>query len=101
LSVINELKRTAVARWLEKASHDLRTAETMLSVELCCQVDPAFERLREIAIQLTDYAVTDRYPDNWREIPVTEAEAAVAAAVEAMTFIKEKVGNLIGDQTRV
>ena len=61
-------------------------------VELCSQVDGSFQELRTLAVQLTDYAVADRYPDNWREIPVEEAEAAVKSAVQAMAFVRSKLG---------
>ena len=43
-------------------------------------------------MELTDYAVAGRYPDDWREIPIDEASEAVKNATGAMSFIREKIG---------
>jgi HEPN domain-containing protein len=76
---------TAANRHVEK-THDL----TRL-VELCSQVEEDFQRLRDIAVQLTDYAVAGRYPDDWEDMSVEEARAAVESAVEAMAFVRRKL----------
>ena len=129
---MDEAIKTAVSRWLIKAEHDLKTAQTMLSVDppvtdtacfhaqqcaekclkaflvaagvqaerthylprlvaLCAGQDPEFHKLSDTAAELTDYAVTDRYPDNWREIPEAEAQGAVGRAANAMTFVRSKL----------
>ncbi len=129
---MDEAVHIAVQRWLEKASNDLRTAETMLSVmppvtdtscyhaqqciekalkacltlagrhvekthslprlvELCLMDVEAMARLADVAVELTDYAVQSRYPDDWREIPLEEAEKAVQKAKEAFAFIRSEL----------
>ena len=129
---MDEAIKTAVSRWLIKAEHDLRTAQTMLSINppvtdtacfhaqqcvekclkaylvaagtqverthylprllaLCAGHDPEFHKLSDIAVELTDYAVADRYPDNWREIPEAEAQSAVGRAAEAMAFVRGRL----------
>ncbi|MHC5058191.1 MAG: HEPN domain-containing protein [Planctomycetota bacterium] len=121
-----------VRRWLERARHDLRTAQTMLDVpdppvdvaclhaqqrvekclkaclcaadvdaprthdlvhllDLCVDRDARLEGLRESARALADYAVTTRYPDEWREIPVEEGRDAAAKAREAMELVRSLV----------
>jgi HEPN domain-containing protein len=118
-----------VRRWLERAEHDLRTAETMLDVpdppvdvacfhsqqcvekclkaflcsadidaprthdlvrllDMCIDRDALLGTLRDTARALTDYAVTTRYPDEWREIPVEEGRDAAAKAREAMALVR-------------
>jgi HEPN domain-containing protein len=60
-------------------------------VEVCAQKDSEFRDLMETAMQLTDYAVTDRYPDNWREIPLSEATNAVEKATGIFRMVKQKL----------
>jgi len=60
-------------------------------VALCAIQDPEFQQLADTAAELTDYAVTDRYPDNWREIPLDEAQDAVRNAGAAMAFVQTKL----------
>jgi HEPN domain-containing protein len=132
LCVMNDDKRTAIDRWMSRASNDLRTAQTMLTVDppttdticfhaqqciekslkafltfadqhierthdlvrlvaLCKQIDPTLSILSETAVKLTDYAVTSRYPDDWRDIPVAEAQEAVREAEKGMQFITQKL----------
>jgi HEPN domain-containing protein len=129
---MDDLKKTALTRWLAKASNDLTTARTMLTtnppvtdtacfhaqqcvekclkaflvfagihverthylprlVELCSGFDPGFQEMRGLAVELTDYAVGDRYPDDWREIPRDEATDAVQKAEWAMRFVRRKL----------
>ena len=72
---------TAVDRHVERTHHLPRL------VELCAEQNAVFEQLVSAALELTDYAVQGRYPDDWREIPVDEAKAAVERAKEAMTLV--------------
>lgn len=129
---MDEAVHIAVQRWIEKASNDLRTAETMLSVsppvtdtscyhaqqcvekalkacltlagrhvekthslprlvELCLTDFEAMTRLSDVAIELTDYAIQSRYPDDWREIPLEEALAAVQKAKTSFDFIRGEI----------
>jgi len=121
-----------VRRWLERAEHDLRTAETMLDVpdppvdvacfhaqqcvekclkaflcaadvdaprthdlvrllDMCVDRDARLDTLRDTARALADYAVTTRYPDEWREIPVEEGRDAVGRAREATALVRPLV----------
>jgi HEPN domain-containing protein len=61
-------------------------------VEMCAADDARFRSLEDTAAELTDYAVADRYPDNWREIPVEEAESAVGKAEKAMEHVRHRLG---------
>jgi len=56
---------------------DERTHDLVQLLEYCLPVDPSFETLRDSAIVLTDYPVETRYPDDWRDISLREAEEAV------------------------
>jgi len=126
-------ERAPILRWLAKAEHDLRTAQTMLGVgdpptdivcfhaqqtfekalkaflvscdqhvdrthdltrllECCLEKSPDFAQLRSPARALTDYAVSARYPDDLREIPLGEAQEAVAYASAALAFVRGKLG---------
>jgi len=76
---------TAVNRHVEK-THNLPRL-----VELCAGENAAFSQLVVIGEELTDYAVVGRYPDDWREIPVDEAESAVKKAAEALEFVKGEI----------
>ena len=60
-------------------------------VELCATVCPTFHELDQVAAELTDYAVADRYPDSWREIPIDEAHDAVRNAESVMDFVRARL----------
>ncbi len=60
-------------------------------VELCAGAVPTFDGLRDLAAELTDYAVESRYPDDWREIPVEEARAAVEKTEKVLEFVRTRV----------
>ncbi len=77
---------TAADRHVEK-THSLPRL-----VELCSEVNEAMSVLGATAVELTDYAVQSRYPDDWREIPIPEAEAAVRMAREAFLFVNTEIG---------
>jgi HEPN domain-containing protein len=60
-------------------------------IELCGKADPDFHILMEDARAITDYAASGRYPDDWEEIPLAEAQAAVETAQRIMSFVKGKI----------
>jgi len=64
-------------------------------VALCAGSDGDFRQLANTAAELTDYAVTDRYPDDWREIPEQEARDAVDKASEALAFVHARCSLLL------
>ena len=72
-------------------SHVERTHDLPRLVALCSQNDPEFDRLRDAAMFLTDYAVATRYPDEMRDVPVEEASEALAKAAEVMTFVRARL----------
>lgn len=71
--------------------HVERTHYLPRLVALCSVEDADFQTLSDVAAELTDYAVSDRYPDNWREIPDAEAQDAVRRAGDAMAFVRAKL----------
>ena len=60
-------------------------------VELASTHDPGFQALADVGSELTDYAVANRYPDDWREIPIEEAKEAVRKATDTMLFVRGKL----------
>jgi len=71
--------------------HVEKTHSLTLLVNVCIEYDVEFSYYKEILAGLTRYAVTTRYLENWREIPVEEAEEAVANAERVMEFVKGKL----------
>jgi len=71
--------------------HVERTHSLPRLVELCAEVEPAFGHLADVGVELTGYASQSRYPDDWREIPVAEAQAAVEKARKAYTFAQAQI----------
>ena len=69
----------------------MRTHALKPLIEACSKYDESFNDFADIADELTGYAVETRYPDDWREIPVEEAEEAVANAEKVMEFVKGKL----------
>jgi HEPN domain-containing protein len=55
-------------------------------------LNQVFRNLKEVAAELTDYAVASRYPDDWRDIPLAEAIEAVGLAEMILSFIQGKIG---------
>lgn len=53
--------------------------------------DMEFFKLKDTASKLSDYAIATRYPDDFREIPLDEAQDAVRDAEEVMTFVRNKL----------
>ena len=76
---------TANQRHVEK-THDLTRLVT-----LCLDVEPEFVSLRYLADELSSYAVTTRYPDDYRPISLDEAKSAVEKAERILNFVKMKL----------
>lgn len=74
-----------------KEKHVEKTHYLMRLLGICEEFDDTFSELTDVAAELSDYAVTTRYPDDWREIPVTEAEEAVANAEKFLSFVRAKL----------
>ena len=71
--------------------HVERTHSLPRLVELCAEEEPAFGCLADLGVELTGYASQSRYPDDWREIPVNEALAAVEKARMTFAFSKAEI----------
>jgi len=73
-------------------AHVERTHDLPRLIALCAQFDPDFQNLMGNAAELTDYAVTSRYPDDWRDIPLSEAIESVQKAETIVAFVVKKLG---------
>jgi hypothetical protein len=60
-------------------------------VEQCIDVDPAFEKLLDIADVLTPYAVAFRYPGDVIEPEYEDVLIAIEASKEVLTLIISKI----------
>ncbi|NQU06202.1 MAG: HEPN domain-containing protein [Calditrichaeota bacterium] len=71
--------------------HPEKTHDLVRLIELCAKHDLEFLKHIDIADRITKYAVSSRYPGDWREITINEAENALRDAEEVMTFVKNKL----------
>lgn len=60
-------------------------------LELCSTVDKSFKSELEDADNLTDYAVTIRYPDVWFEPSLEQAKESLNIAKKVKTFTLKKI----------
>ena len=74
-----------------KDEHIEKTHLLYILLNRCAKIDKEFLKFADIAESLSKYAVTTRYPDDWRDIPVEEAEAAVKSASEVLSFVRSKI----------
>ena len=74
-----------------KGKHVERTHSLPKLLELAGREDTELNSLMETSVELTDYALTGRYPDDWRDISIEEAKAAVHMASQAMELMMEKL----------
>jgi len=65
-----------------------RTHDLVRLLDSCARLDDRFWAFRDHCDALAMYAVTPRYPDDWRDIPQSEAREAVRLAKEVMEFVK-------------
>ena len=77
-----------IVRWDQ---HIEKTHDLTLLLKTCIKYDLEFEMHKTAAQRLTDYAITTRYPDFWREIPVAEAREAVEIAGKVFKFVSVKL----------
>ena len=83
----------ALKGFLASVGQDVpRTHDLTELLTLCRQHDERFGPLEERAMALADYAVEVRYIDDWRDIPLDEAIAALGMAAEIMNFVRRKLG---------
>jgi len=67
-----------------------KTHNIITLLNLCSSVDASFQKL-EKADDLTDYAVEIRYPDDWYEPSLEEANKAFQLAQKVVEFVKLKL----------
>jgi len=60
-------------------------------LELCKESDHEFEKLREDCLTLNDYAVEIRYPDDWFEPDLVDAQEAFQRAEAVKKFVLLKL----------
>jgi HEPN domain-containing protein len=68
-----------------------KTHDLLKLINVCVEQDASFDGLREILKGLTRYAIVERYPDDWREILLDEAQEVVGKAEKCMAFVKGKL----------
>ena len=71
--------------------HVERTHSLPRLLELAAHEAAELNSLKDTCVALTDYAVTGRYPDDWRDVSLVEAEAAVLMASQAREIIIGKL----------
>ena len=70
-----------------KKEHDLDYL-----LDLCYQIDTSFDSLRDMAENLTPYAIESRYPtDFFYEYPVEETREAIKIAEQIKEFVRKKL----------
>ncbi|MCK8816323.1 HEPN domain-containing protein [Natroniella sulfidigena] len=68
-----------------KRTHDLR-----LLIDICVEIDEDFNDLRNLAEELTPYAVEFRYPTEWLEPDKEDVLEAIEMAEEIFKFVEER-----------
>ncbi len=58
-------------------------------LEECLEVESGLSIFMETAERLYRYAITSRYPDDWREISLEEAQEALRRAEEVYAFVTD------------
>jgi len=72
-------------------AHIENTHDLAHLVGACEKFDNSFGELAREVRGMTAYAVKERYPTNWREIPSAEAVSAVGRAEKVMALAKVKI----------
>ncbi len=77
-----------------RGEHLENTHDLVRLLNICASLDNDFTNLYNAVEQLNEYAVTTRYPDDWREINDEEAAEAVDTAKSAFCFIEKRIADL-------
>ncbi|MBL7190403.1 HEPN domain-containing protein [bacterium] len=77
-----------------KGKHIEKTHNLTRLVKLCADFDDDFSQFFDFADELSPYAVSTRYPDDWRPYSQNEAVAAVEKADQIMNFVLSKLNEL-------
>jgi len=59
-------------------------------LEMCAEVDPAFDRVHPLVEGLTEFAVIYRYPGEWSDMAA--AHRALSQAEQIRALVQEKLG---------
>ncbi|MCH8295741.1 HEPN domain-containing protein [Candidatus Poribacteria bacterium] len=68
-----------------------RTHDLVSLLGECNQIDSSFAEWEEVCEQLTSYAIEARYPAEFSEYSVEEAEDAVSSATRFKAFVRDKI----------
>lgn len=60
-------------------------------VDRCQKFDPSFRKIKKIALELSDYYVTTRYPGDYPVYGVMTAKRALEQAIAVKDFIFDKI----------
>ncbi len=85
------IEKSLKAFLVEMGTEFPKTHDLTKLVRLCGKSDEAFLELITLVEGMTTYAVTERYPDDWREILLDEAQEAIGKAEKAVAFVKRKI----------
>lgn len=66
-------------------THDLQTL-----ILLCVKINPSFIDLSDEAIQLSDFSVATRYPDEFDDLTIDDAKNAYQSALKVKKFVLKK-----------
>lgn len=72
----------------------IKTHDLDVLVDLCCQSEPCFQSLDNLADILTPYATEFRYPGDLMEPEREDAEEAIKMAIQIYDFIVERIENI-------
>ncbi|WP_228024303.1 HEPN domain-containing protein [Synechocystis salina] len=70
-----------------------KTHELDVLLDLCCQCEPSFQALDNLADVLTPYATEFRYPGDLMEPEKEDAEEAIKMAIQIYDFIVSRIEN--------
>ncbi|MEJ0103173.1 MAG: HEPN domain-containing protein [Bacteroidota bacterium] len=83
------LKAYLVSRTIHfPKTHDLKALN-----KLCTGINPAFVQIDEAALNLSDYAITPRYPDAFDDLTINDAKNALEDALNIKNFILKNFFN--------
>lgn len=68
-----------------------KTHDLLKLLVICAEYDPSFNDWENVLSDITAYATTERYPDDWREILLPEAQEAVDVSGKILAFVRGKL----------
>lgn len=86
------IEKSLKAFLVHSNAHVEKTHDVLRLLNLCSLTDKEFDKFKNESVDLADYAVAGRYPEDWLEITSSDAAEAVKLAEEIMGFVRRKVG---------